>query len=65
VDENTIGAFPLFEFKHPHHMVKLAAHLMNMGYAVQVKDDNKRCMHCMEVTLTRFRCPATGVYLNE
>lgn len=62
VDENTTGAFPLFEFKHPHHMVDLSAHLMNMGYAVQVRDDNQRCKHCMEVTLTRFRCPGSGVY---
>ena len=45
------------DFKFATDMVSLQAHLLKMGYAVIVRDDNKRCPHCSELTLVRIRCP--------
>lgn len=42
-----------------------AAHLMKMGYAVQVQDNNAQCKHCTELTFTRFRCPGGGAYAGQ
>jgi hypothetical protein len=32
------------------------ARLLQMGYATIVRDDNAACVHCMELTLLRFKC---------
>ena len=45
------------DFKFATDMISLQAHLLRMGYAVIVRDDNKRCLHCSELTLVRIRCP--------
>mmetsp|Transcript_8003 Transcript_8003/g.11644 ORF Transcript_8003/g.11644 Transcript_8003/m.11644 type:complete len:357 (+) Transcript_8003:34-1104(+) len=42
--------------KLPEELVRLQAHLLRMGYAVVVRDDNRACQHCTELTLMRFRC---------
>ena len=44
------------DFKLPEELVRLQAHLLRMGYAVIVRDDNRACRHCTELTLMRFRC---------
>jgi hypothetical protein len=43
-------------FKHEIQMVQLQEHLLNMGYAVAIRDDNQRCPHCSELTLLRYKC---------
>lgn len=45
------------DFKFPTDMVRLQLHLLQLGYAVLVRDDNSRCKHCTELTLVRIRCP--------
>ena len=44
------------DFKSAQDIVKLQEHLLITGYAVAVRDDNKRCKHCTELTLVRYRC---------
>ena len=50
------------EFRSPVHMVELQQHLLEMGYVVVYRDDNRMCKHCTELTLVRVQCPQTGVY---
>ena len=40
----------------PRELVKLQEHLLKMGYATVVRDDNPYCPHCTELTLIRFQC---------
>jgi len=47
------------QWKFGTDMINLQARFLNMGYAVVVRDDNKACRHCTELTLVRFRCPPT------
>jgi hypothetical protein len=42
--------------KSPEDIVRLQAHLLRLGYAVMVRDDNPYCVECTELTLIRFRC---------
>jgi len=56
------GVGPRRDFKFAADMVKMQTRLTQMGYAVGVRDDNRACRHCTELTLVRVRCPATGVY---
>ena len=51
-------------FAIPQEHVTLQQHLLKMGYATVVRDDNPYCPHCTELTLVRFQCPAQG-NLNE
>ena len=37
-------------------MIQLQEHLLKMGYVVSIRDDNKRCKHCTELTLLRVQC---------
>lgn len=46
------------DFATPQEHVTLQEHLLKMGYATVVRDDNSRCPHCTELTLIRFQCPA-------
>ena len=48
------------DWKWSNDMVNLQKHFIKMGYAVVVRDDNRRCHHCTELTLVRMRCPATA-----
>jgi len=50
----------------PHHRMdflnevdlwELQTHLLRMGYATIVRDNNRRCLACSELTILRFRCP--------
>ena len=43
-------------FKTEIELVELQAHLLKMGYVVAVRDDNKYCRHCTELTLLRYKC---------
>lgn len=47
------------DWKFGTDMIHLQARFLNMGYAVVIRDDNKACLHCTELTLVRFRCPPT------
>ena len=47
---------PGVPFKHEMDMVQLQEHLLHMGYAVAVRDDNQKCPHCSEFTLLRYKC---------
>ena len=47
-------------WKWSNDMVNLQKHFIKMGYAVVVRDDNRQCPHCTELTLVRMRCPATA-----
>ena len=42
----------------PQEHVKLQEHLLNMGYATIVRDDNPHCPHCTELSLVRIKCHA-------
>eukprot|EP00586_Coscinodiscus_wailesii_P016340 CAMPEP_0172519692 /NCGR_PEP_ID=MMETSP1066-20121228/291567_1 /TAXON_ID=671091 /ORGANISM="Coscinodiscus wailesii, Strain CCMP2513" /LENGTH=258 /DNA_ID=CAMNT_0013302325 /DNA_START=509 /DNA_END=1285 /DNA_ORIENTATION=+ len=46
------GPFP----KSPIDLVNLQVHLLRMGYAVVIRDDNMACPHCTELTLLRIKC---------
>lgn len=46
----------LEDFKHEVDMVDLATDLLNMGYIVVKRDNNKVCQHCTELTLVRVYC---------
>ena len=48
------------DWKFSNDMVNLQKHFMEMGYAVVVRDDNRMCRHCTELTLVRIRCPTTA-----
>jgi len=45
------------EFKWSNDMIRMQERFLRMGYAVVVRDDNKHCPHCTELTLVRIRCP--------
>jgi len=45
------------DWKFSTDMINLESKLLQMGYAVMVRDDNRRCRHCTELTLVRVRCP--------
>jgi hypothetical protein len=44
------------DFKFANDFVKLQEHLLKIGYAVAVRDDNRRCPHCTELTLVQYQC---------
>jgi hypothetical protein len=44
------------DFKSSEDLVKLQEHLLKTGYAVAVRDDNRSCFHCTELTLVRYQC---------
>lgn len=46
------------DFKYLPDHVRLQERLLKMGYATVVRDDNRMCGHCSELTLLRVRCPA-------
>jgi len=45
------------DFKFSNDMIHLQDRFLKMGYAVVVRDDNRQCRHCTELTLIRIRCP--------
>jgi len=45
------------DFKFSNDMIHLQDRFLKMGYAVVVRDDNRFCPHCTELTLVRIRCP--------
>lgn len=45
------------DWKFSTDMIYLESKLLQMGYSVVVRDDNKLCEHCTELTLVRIRCP--------
>ena len=49
------------DWKFGTDMINLQSRFLKMGYAVVVRDDNRRCPHCTELTLVRVRCPPDGV----
>ena len=51
-------------FKSPVEVAELQRHLLNMGYTVIERDDNRRCDCCTELTLLRTRCLPT-ISANE
>jgi hypothetical protein len=48
------------DYKSAQDIVKLQEHLLKTGYAVAVRDDNRRCRHCTELTLVRYQCHQQG-----
>lgn len=44
------------DFKFPKDMIVLQKSLLELGYYVTNRDDNKYCQHCTELTLTRVQC---------
>lgn len=52
-------------FMTPVELVQLQRHLINMGYVVIERDDNKLCPHCTELTLVRMRCPQSSKISSE
>jgi hypothetical protein len=44
------------DFKSAEDTVKLQEHLLKAGYAVAVRDNNRQCRHCTELTLVRYQC---------
>ena len=42
----------------PQEHIKLQEHLLKMGYATIVRDDNPHCLHCTELTLVQIKCHA-------
>jgi hypothetical protein len=44
------------DFRFATDIVRLQSHFLRMGYAVIVRDDNRFCKHCSELTLLRFKC---------
>ena len=49
------------DIKHANDMIQLQTHLLRMGYATVIRDDNRICAHCTELTLIRIKCPATVI----
>ena len=49
------------DLKHANDMIQLQTHLLRMGYATVIRDDNRICAHCTELTLIRIKCPATVI----
>lgn len=47
---------PRREFRFATDIVRLQSHFLRMGYAIAVRDDNRFCKHCTELTLLRFHC---------
>jgi len=47
------------DWKFPTDMINLEEHFLKMGYAVVIRDDNKACKHCTELTLVRIKCPSS------
>ncbi|CAB9523094.1 Pfam:DUF672 [Seminavis robusta] len=47
---------PGVPFKTEIELVALQEHLLKMGYVVAVRDDNRLCRHCTELTLLRHKC---------
>lgn len=45
------------DWKNAKDLIALQMHLLDIGYATVVRDNNKRCPHCVELTLVRVRCP--------
>merc|ERR1712157_9214 len=45
-----------YSFKYETDMIRLAAHLLKLGYATAIRINNPRCKHCTELTLIRYRC---------
>lgn len=45
--------------KFSNDMINLQSHFLQMGFAVVIRDDNKCCRHCTELTLIRIKCPPT------
>jgi hypothetical protein len=37
-------------------LIDLAAELVRTGYAIAVRDDNPKCLHCTELTILRVAC---------
>jgi len=52
-------------FKSPFDVVELQRHLLNIGYAVIERDDNRLCNCCTELTLLRTRCPFSNSTNSE
>lgn len=48
---------PLPNWKYTTDMINMQEHLLKMGYATIIRDDNEVCPHCSELTLMRIRCP--------
>jgi len=46
------------DFKYLTDMIRLQERLLKMGYITVIRDDNRQCGHCSELTLLRVRCPA-------
>jgi hypothetical protein len=44
------------DYKSAQDIVKLQERLLKTGYAVAVRDDNRSCKHCTELTLVRYQC---------
>ena len=49
----------------PKEHVKLQEHLLKMGYATIVRDDNPHCPHCTELSLVRIKCHARNFQQDE
>lgn len=47
---------PGVPFKTEIELVHLQEHLLKMGYVVAIRDDNRLCPHCTELTLLRYKC---------
>lgn len=47
----------IHDFKYSTDMIRLQSHLLKMGYVIAVRDNNRKCMHCTELTAMRVRCP--------
>ncbi len=45
------------DWKYVTDMVNMQEHLLKMGYATIIRDNNNRFAHCSELTLVRVRCP--------
>jgi hypothetical protein len=45
------------DFKNSTDMVRMQSHLLRMGYVTVINNPNKKCRHCVELTLVRIRCP--------
>jgi hypothetical protein len=41
------------------HFLQMGFDFLQMGFAVVIRDDNKCCRHCTELTLIRIKCPPT------
>jgi len=44
------------DFKYPKDIVDLQKNLLELGYFVTNRDDNRACKHCTELTLMRVQC---------